>query len=584
MTGWTPGPPLRDYQVEAVESVEKTWADGHRRCLAVLPTGTGKTTIFAELTRRVVAGGGRVLILVDRELLVRQVAERIRQYLPPTHRIGRVQAGHNDMAAPVVVATRQTLARKRGDAMPRLGALVAAGRADPWAIVVADEAHTSLGDGFVAILDALRVGELGGPVGVGFTATPNRADKLSVGTVWPHTAVSRSTRWAIEAGHLVDVECWSVEVDDLDLAGVRTVRAADGTVDLDAAELTRRMGAASVGGHIARALLRRAGRPALGPTRVARSIVFLPSVQAAHDVTEALEGAGIRAATVVGSTPVLEREAAYTACRAGTLDVLVSVGVLTTGFDLPAVECVVLARPTKHAGLVVQMLGRGLRPSPETGKARCVVLDLVAAAGPETLSAGTALVGRRVEPGGGLVETFELQDEEADPAEKAPREAAEREDGLRRRSGGTRDTEVDLLGNGRAHLPEQVRPYADPDRTWLTEQTVRRNSVLPSAFGGIGITPHAAEDAVTVMLPHELVRALHLAGWFTIAPDMATAVELAEHLAERADTLADFPASRRVAPWRLKPADRKQREAALRLGISPRGNAGVWADAIITAP
>lgn len=580
MTGWAPGQRLRDYQVEAVESVEQAWIDGHRRVLAVLPVGTGKTSIFAALTSRAIERSGRVLILVDRDLLVRQVAERIRQHLPPTYRIGTVQGAHNDMTAPVVVATRQTLTRKRGGVMPRLDALVAAGRAKPWSIVVADEAHTSLGDGFVAILDALKVGEAGGPVGVGFTATPNRADRRSVGTVWPHTAVSRSTRWAIEAGHLVDVECWSIEVDDLDLAGVRAVRAADGTVDLDAAELTRRMGAASVGGHIARALLRRAGRPTLGPARVARTIVFLPSVQAAYDVTEALGDAGMRAAVVVGSVPVPERETAYAACRAGELDVLVSVGVLTTGFDLPAVECVVLARPTKHAGLVVQMLGRGLRPSPGTGKTRCVVLDLVAAAGPETLSAGTALVGRKVEPGGGLVETFELQDEEADPAEKAALGAAERLDGLRRRDGGTRDTEVDLLGNGRALLPEPVRPYADPNRAWLSLGPGLY--VLPSAFGGIVLCGSlSGEDAVH--LPKELVRALRLAGAEAILPDLATAVELAEHLAERADTLADFPASRRDAPWRLKPADRRQREAARRLGITPRGNAGVWADAIVTA-
>ena len=104
-------------------------------------------------------------------------------------------------------------------------------------------------------------------------------------------------------------------------------------------------------------------------------IVFAAGVEHGQAVAEQLRAAGQRVFEIYGTTPASQRAAAVRQFSAGTVKYLVNVGVLTTGFDAPRVDAVALMRPTLSAGLYSQMVGRGLRLSPDTGKLDCVVLD-----------------------------------------------------------------------------------------------------------------------------------------------------------------------------------------------------------------
>src|SRR5207302_7779674 len=101
--------PLRDYQIEAIEAIEAAAGRGVRRPLVALPTGAGKTVVFSELIRR---RGGRALVIAHREELIEQARDKLLM-VSPDLQVGVVKAERDEIDAPVVVASIQTLARER---------------------------------------------------------------------------------------------------------------------------------------------------------------------------------------------------------------------------------------------------------------------------------------------------------------------------------------------------------------------------------------------------------------------------------------------------------------------------------------
>jgi superfamily II DNA or RNA helicase len=163
------GLPLRPYQEAAVQAIQDAEREGISRPLVALPTGTGKTLIFSSLIAR---RPGRSLVLAHRDELIQQARDKL--LVSPDFQLGIVKAAANEVTAPVVVASIQTLSRPS-----RLEQL-----AGGFNTIVVDEAHHAVADSYQRILEHLGCFEAGGPLTLGCTATPQRGDGVGLGQVW----------------------------------------------------------------------------------------------------------------------------------------------------------------------------------------------------------------------------------------------------------------------------------------------------------------------------------------------------------------------------------------------------------------
>lgn len=330
---------LRPYQREAVDAVRAAWAGGMRRPALVLPTGEGKTTVFTSVIEGWMADnpGRRALIVAHRRELIEQAANRVRRNMPGTP-VGVVMGTRNDTLPPVLVGTNLTLAgRRRRDMLRNVG------------LIVVDEAHRAAARSYVSVLEHWP-----DAVALGVTATMSRSDDLALGDVWQDVVFRRTIGQAIRGeGNdgrptLVRPVGIKVTVDDLDL---RRVRVQSG--DYQDGALGRALSDSMAPQMIAKAYREQC------PDR--QGIIFAPTVDSARVIMEAMASEGFSAALVHGGTPDKERSAVLDAFRAGSVQVLTNCGVFIEGTDLPMTGVIVIARPTKHSGLYIQMVGRGAR-------------------------------------------------------------------------------------------------------------------------------------------------------------------------------------------------------------------------------
>ncbi|MFH5927129.1 DEAD/DEAH box helicase [Roseomonas xinghualingensis] len=335
---------LRDYQEHAVLAVRQAYLSGKRRVLVVLPTGGGKTVVFAHVAGATAERGNRVLILVHRRELIRQASRKLTD---AGVKHGIIAPGFTPTKDPVQVASVQTLARRLED--PRYAA--------PDLIVI-DEAHHAIAGQWATISAAYPNARL-----LGVTATPARLDGRGLGVdaggCFDDLVLGPSMADLIQRGFLTPAKVFApAEAPDLD--GVRTKGG-----DYDAAELSELMSQPRIVGDAVEHYARHCpGQPA---------ICFSPSVAHAEATAEAFRKAGWRAQAASGSTPGPERDAAIKGLETGAVQVLCSCDLISEGLDVPAVGAVILLRPTKSLGLFLQQVGRGLRPAP--GKTHLIVLD-----------------------------------------------------------------------------------------------------------------------------------------------------------------------------------------------------------------
>lgn len=369
---------LRPYQTEALRRVEDKLSAGVQRQLVVLPTGSGKTIIFAELARR---RSGRVLVLAHRDELIRQTIDKIRM-VDPAADVGVVKAAENDMARRIVVASIQTLQSQRriDELFGQTGDLFGSGPDSEGAFstIVIDEAHHASAPTYKAVIDRCTAEDEDALL-LGVTATPARSDKRHLDQVFSEIVYSRSILDMIREGYLCDVRGVRVEMHDFD---VRTIAQSRG--DYQAGAIGEALTDAGGPRQIVDAWIQHAeGR---------RSIVFAPTVATAQSIAAEFEARGVNAAAAWGDMPIDERRATLERFKAGELQVVSNAMILTEGYDDPGVECVVVARPTKSHGLYVQMVGRGTRPYP--GKSNLLVLDVVGATRTHSLQTVVSLLGR----------------------------------------------------------------------------------------------------------------------------------------------------------------------------------------------
>lgn len=426
--------PLRSYQREALDAVALAEAEGCKEQLVVLPTGCGKTVVFGHLIKnRLEDQGGQAMVLAHRDELLDQAEEKIKTVWPGAE-VGVVKAGRNELSAPIILASIQTLAREA-----RLHRFVEAVRPN-LKLLVTDEAHHAAAASYQRTYAALGAGQ--DFLHVGFTATPQRADGRGLDGVFQRVVYHRSIDEMIDAGWLVPPRGWVVPAP----VDLRRVRVRGG--DFVESDLNDAVNQNEVNEAIARAWLERGeDRP---------TIAFAVSVDHAYALAGAINRLAGRkvAAAVDGDTSDEERDRAVEALRAGGLKILVNCQLFIEGFDAPNVACLLLARPTKSQALYVQMLGRGLRPAPWTWKEDCLVLDVVGVTEQHNLVSLPTIFGLPVR----------------DLKGKTPREA---------RGGGGGGQTVRVLTEGRAR---QVEIVTKPRRkfNWLQLEPIVFALSLPA--------------------------------------------------------------------------------------------------------
>lgn len=307
---------LRPYQTQGIASARIAFNEGARRVCIVSPTGSGKSTIGAHIAR-LASERGPVLWLAHRSELIDQAADTIRA---TGQRVGVIAASSDqpfDIHAPVQVASIQTL--------------LARGVAPTASLVVIDECHHSTSAGYVRFLSAYPLAKI-----VGLTATPERRDGVGLGEIFDKMVVVITPNELVAQGHLVPCDV---------IAPSKTLKP-------------NQIAARPVDAWRKHA----AGRS---------TIVFSPTIEAAIEHTAQFEG---EAKMIDGETPREERREALAAFKRGELKVLVNVGILTEGTDLPICSCVILARGCGTEGLYLQMVGRCLRLHPS--KANALLIDL----------------------------------------------------------------------------------------------------------------------------------------------------------------------------------------------------------------
>jgi len=330
---------LRSYQQRAIDDLRNAYRFGYWAPLLCLPTGGGKTIIFTAIAHASASRGRRVLILVHRRELLCQASAKLTA-AGLDH--GLIAAGIEPSPAAVQVASVQTIARRLStiDWQPDL--------------IIIDEAHHATAGQWERTLqhwpNAYRLG---------VTATPCRLDGRGLRSAFDHLVLGPSVAELIDTGFLSHSRIYAPPVV-ANLSGIRT-RAGDYANDQAAAAMDRPTVTGDAIAHYQRLA---AGQQA---------IAFCCNVAHAESVCAAFQAAGINASLLLGGT--VDRDQVVADFGAGAVQVLVTVDVVSEGFDVPAASCAILLRPTKSLGLYLQQVGRVLRPAP--GKQAALILDHV---------------------------------------------------------------------------------------------------------------------------------------------------------------------------------------------------------------
>lgn len=334
---------LRKYQQEAREAVESQWTGGVSRTLLVLPTGCGKTIVFAKIAEDCVRRGNRVLILAHRGELLEQAADKILKSTGLRCAVEKAEESCLSSWYRITVGSVQTLMReKRLHQFP----------SDYFGTIIIDEAHHCISDSYRRILDYFQGAEV-----LGVTATPDRGDMKDLGQVFQSLAYEYSLPQAIKEGYLCPIRALTIPLQ-LDISGV-TLSAGDFAANALGSALDPYL--EQIAAEMAKACQDR------------KTVVFLPLVSTSQKFRDILNQHGFSAAEVNGNSP--DRAEILADYEAGKYNVLCNSMLLTEGWDCPSVDCVVVLRPTKVRSLYSQMVGRGTRLFP--GKDHLLLLDFL---------------------------------------------------------------------------------------------------------------------------------------------------------------------------------------------------------------
>lgn len=347
-------PILRPDQAKLTAEIYQAWNNGARNVLAVLPTGGGKSVISSGIVADKLRMGRRQAIIAHRNELVSQLSGHLavreipHRIIAPNNIVAQIVNEHRaeyggrhfvNQSAPTTVAGVDTLNSR-------------AGEFKPWALQISDwlidEAHHVL----AANKWGTAVEMFANAQGLGVTATPSRADGKGLGAhhdgVFNAMVLGPDMRQLIELGALTDYE-FALPESDFQI---------DENAITDSGDFShKKMQEASNRSHITGDVVTEYIRHAIGK----RAIVFAVSVEDANKIAENFQTFGITAAALSAKTPSNIRAEYIRRFRLGTLTILVNVDLFSEGFDVPACEVVIMARPTASLSVYLQQIGRGLR-------------------------------------------------------------------------------------------------------------------------------------------------------------------------------------------------------------------------------
>ena len=333
---------LRPYQQEAKNSVFEQW-EKLNKTLVVLPTGCGKTIVFAKVTEECVRRGKRVLILAHRGELLEQASDKILKATGLRCAVEKAEETCLGSWYRITVGSVQSLQREK-----RLAQF----DPDYFGAIIIDEAHHCITDGYQKILQHFPDAKV-----LGVTATPDRGDMRNLGEYFESLAYEYTLPKAIKEGYLSPIKALTIPLQ-LDLSGV-SLQAGDFKA-----------------GEIATALdpyLYQIADEMEKYCQDRKTVVFLPLVKTSQKFRDILNEKGFQAAEVNGESK--DRAEVLEDFDHDKYNVLCNSMLLTEGWDCPSVDCVVVLRPTKVRSLYSQMVGRGTRLNP--GKEDLLLLDFL---------------------------------------------------------------------------------------------------------------------------------------------------------------------------------------------------------------
>lgn len=334
---------LRPYQNEAKDSIFEEWDKGVNKTLLVLPTGCGKTIVFAKVTEDCVRRGDRVLILAHRGELLDQAADKIKTATGLGCATEKAEETCLGSWYRITVGSVQTLMREK-----RLGQFPA----DYFSTIIIDEAHHCVSDSYQRVLQHFPDAKV-----LGVTATPDRGDMRNLGEFFESLAYEYTLPKAIKSGYLSPIKALTLPLK-IDMSGVG-IQAGDFKP-----------------GDIGTALdpyLHSIADEMSKYCKDRKTVVFLPLVKTSQKFRDILCNKGFQAAEVNGESQ--DRAEILADFDAGKYNVLCNSMLLTEGWDCPSVDCIVVLRPTKVRSLYSQMVGRGTRLHP--GKNHLLLLDFL---------------------------------------------------------------------------------------------------------------------------------------------------------------------------------------------------------------
>jgi superfamily II DNA or RNA helicase len=404
---------LRPYQHSAqIDTVREFLRhDGGWRLLGVLPTASGKTVVFSTLSlyqpfkaylEAFPPDQRKILVIAHREELLKQAKNKYEAYNPGL--IVDIEQA-DQWARPdadVIIASIQTLASRSGKRLGRLNR-------NQVRLVVIDEAHHATAPSYVSVLqyfgllpppeflpkpdekmdadtalqwqrDRLKEWDATGKPArllLGVTATAVRADRVGLEAVFQKIVFEETILDLIRQGYLSRIRALKI-LSTVDLDPVKTKSG-----DFDEKELAAAVDNVERNRVIVKAWIEHGvGRKTVG---------FCVDVQHALDLAEEFNNAGVRAAAIHGNST--DRVELLNRFEHGDLEILTNCQILTEGTDIPNIQCIIHARPTKSAALYTQMTGRGFRLCPEKGKVDCLLLDIVDLTSRHSLMTAPTLVG-----------------------------------------------------------------------------------------------------------------------------------------------------------------------------------------------
>ncbi len=340
---------LRPYQENCINSLENHFLD-HQKGLIQIPTGGGKTIVFSKYAKD---NTKKTMVLSHRDELVYQAVDKA-NFFYNKRETGVIKRDLWQVEKKLISASVQTLASKiKSKEFKYLKSLGID-------LLICDEAHHFPSPTYQEVYSELKKANPNLKL-LGVTATPFRHDKKDLKEHFGSMIYSVDIKELIRTEYLTPIDAEIVTLP-VSLDELKT-----NSGDFTDSSIAKVFNSPGINQMIVKKWIEK------GQNR--KTIFFTSTVEHSKDLAVMFNRQRITASHIDGKTPLKERREILKAYRADRIKIISNCGVLTEGFDDPSTECISIVRPTKSKGLYAQILGRGLRLSPLTGKKNCLILD-----------------------------------------------------------------------------------------------------------------------------------------------------------------------------------------------------------------